>query len=154
MELTGEKEEHAIPEKEIEPRIISKQEDVEDKNGSKRTRTTSCPANCEYLIPPDNEGFNGHKIPEGMGLEDTAAELKEKPRREGKGRTVINLEMPTGVLRYKEIGSHQICNEKELLGKQGRLPKRGEHTINWNNCFQTYAIGSCTCTVYEPYLHF
>ncbi|KAK6235663.1 hypothetical protein SCA6_011000 [Theobroma cacao] len=142
MELTREKEEHAIPEKKIEPRIISKQEDVEDKNGSKRTRTTSCPANCEYLIPPDNEGFNGHKIPEGMGLEDTAAELKEKPRREGKGRTVINLEMPTGVL------------SKMFLGKQGRLPKRGEHTINWNNCFQTYAIGSCTCTVYEPYLHF
>ncbi|XP_021279268.1 uncharacterized protein LOC110412937 [Herrania umbratica] len=99
MELTREKEEHAIPEKEIEPRIISKQEDVEDKNGTKRTRTISCPTNCEYLIPPDNEGFDGHKIPEGMGLEDTAAELKEKPRGEGKGRKVINLEMPTGLLR-------------------------------------------------------
>ena len=74
------KKEDAIPEKKMEPGNISEQV-IEDKNGSKRTRTLCCPINCECFIPPENEGFEGHGMQEGMGLEYTVAETMEKARR-------------------------------------------------------------------------
>ncbi|XVE78819.1 hypothetical protein DITRI_Ditri14bG0008500 [Diplodiscus trichospermus] len=79
-EITSNKKEDAIPEKKMELGNISLQ-DVEDENGSKSTGTIRCPTNCEYFIPPDNEGFEGLRMQEGMDLVYTVAEMQEKPRR-------------------------------------------------------------------------
>ncbi|OMP03463.1 hypothetical protein COLO4_10386 [Corchorus olitorius] len=73
------KEEVAIPGKVTEPKKIL-ENDLQDKNRRKRSRTIRGPITGKYSTSIA-EGFDGHERPKGMGLEDTATELKEKPKR-------------------------------------------------------------------------
>ncbi|XWS52456.1 hypothetical protein CRYUN_Cryun11dG0072000 [Craigia yunnanensis] len=138
-EMTRDKKEDAIPEKKMEPGNISEQ-DVEDENGSKSTRTICCRINCEYFIPPDNKGFEGHGMLEGMGLKDTVSETTEKPRRGRKrkegdqsGDANWSIEMFMG----------------NKASKRGRPSKRGEHTANGNNGMGNAQAVHTSCTIVE-----
>ncbi|XVF69716.1 hypothetical protein PTKIN_Ptkin11bG0104600 [Pterospermum kingtungense] len=138
-EKTKDKMEDAIPEKNMEPGMTSEQ-DVEYESGSKSNRTICCPTNCECFIPPDNEGFEEHRLYEVMILEDNTLERSESPIWERKKK------------EDHQSGDANWSNEM-FVGNQAFKKKRpsmtGEHTTNKNNRMGKTLVVQTSCIILE-----